>query len=99
MRLDVAEHPAGGRTLAAALAGVAGLAVAAVTFGAEVPALVFAATLLGSLAAAAGQGSLTLRATSAVPAGVRPAAMGLFTLCALLGAAFGPAIAALTASG
>ena len=89
----------GGRALAVALAGVAGLAVAAVTFGAEVPALVFAAMLLGSLAAATGQGSLALRATSAVPAGVRPAAMGLFTLCYLLGAAFGPAIAALTASG
>jgi DHA2 family metal-tetracycline-proton antiporter-like MFS transporter len=68
-----------------------------VTFGAGAPGLVFAG-MLGSLAAATGQGALALRAGAAVPPSVRPAAMGLFTLCFLLGAAFGPAIAALTSS-
>lgn len=87
-----------GRAVVAVLAGTSLLAVASVTFGAGVSGLVFAGMLLGSLAAATGQGALALRAGAAVPPSVRPAAMGLFTLCFLLGAAFGPAVAALTSS-
>ncbi|HZG03032.1 MAG TPA: MFS transporter [Streptomyces sp.] len=50
---------------------------------------------LASIAAASGQGVLAVHATSAVPDDHRPAAIGLFNLCYLLGAAFGPAIVAL----
>lgn len=56
--------------------------------------LLFAAMVIGSLSAATGQGALALRAAASVPQAVRPAAIGLFNLCFLLGAAFGPAIAA-----
>lgn len=56
--------------------------------------LLFAAMLIGSLTAATAQGALALRAAAAAPEPVRPAAIGLFNLCYLLGAAFGPAIAA-----
>jgi len=54
------------------------------------------AMALGSIAAAAGQGALAGRATSAVPDDDRPAAIGLFNLCFPLGAAFGPAIVSLS---
>ncbi|MDP4511876.1 MFS transporter [Nonomuraea turcica] len=53
------------------------------------------AQALTSIAAASGQGALATRAGAAVPDGARPAAMGLFNLAYLLGAAFGPAIATL----
>ena len=59
-------------------------------------AVVYAAMLLGSLSAATGQGALTLRAAASVPESLRPTAIGLFNLRYLLGAAFGPAIAAST---
>jgi MFS family permease len=53
----------------------------------------FAAMLLGSATAATGQGALGLRAGAAVAPEDREPALSLFTLCYLLGAAFGPAIA------
>ncbi|GGK75931.1 hypothetical protein Ppa06_39990 [Planomonospora parontospora subsp. parontospora] len=43
---------------------------------------------------ASGQGAFAARATAAVPDRAWATAMGLFNLCYLLGAAFGPAIAA-----
>ncbi|MDP9869598.1 MULTISPECIES: MFS transporter [Streptosporangium] len=50
-----------------------------------------------SIAAASGQGVLAVRAVSAAPEEHRPAAIGLFNLCYLLGTAFGPAVVALPA--
>ncbi|TQM43723.1 MFS transporter [Pseudonocardia cypriaca] len=66
-------------------------ALLAATGGAPAP--LFTAMLLGSVAAATGQGALGLRAGAAVPPPDREPALSLFTLCYLLGAAFGPAIA------
>jgi DHA2 family metal-tetracycline-proton antiporter-like MFS transporter len=82
-----------------AIAGLAGgslVAVLLVVVGAPIP-LLIVAMALGSLAAATGQGVLVLRATNAVADQYRAATVGLITLCYLLGAAFGPAIAAATA--
>ncbi|MEV2278342.1 MFS transporter [Nocardiopsis sp. NPDC049922] len=50
-----------------------------------------------SIAAASGQGVLAGQAQDAVRAADRPSATGLFNLCYLLGAAFGPSIATLLA--
>ncbi|MFJ5266351.1 MFS transporter [Streptomyces sp. NPDC088387] len=50
-----------------------------------------------SIAAASGQGILAGQANDAVHEDQRPAAIGLFNLCYLLGAAFGPSIATLLA--
>ncbi|WP_028922877.1 MFS transporter [Pseudonocardia acaciae] len=74
---------------------VAGAVVAAgaVAVGGSLP-TVFAGMVIGSLSASTGQGALALRAAASVPERVRPTAIGLFNLCYLLGAAFGPAIAA-----
>lgn len=58
------------------------------------PAVLLVAPGITALAAASGQGVFVVRATAAVPDDHRPAAIGLFTLCYLLGAAFGPAIVA-----
>ncbi|MGP3934674.1 MFS transporter [Nonomuraea sp. KM88] len=58
-------------------------------------ALLLAAQALASLAAASGQGAFATRAALAVPDREQSAAMGLFNLLYLLGAAFGPAIATL----
>ncbi|MEV0675187.1 MFS transporter [Actinosynnema sp. NPDC050436] len=58
------------------------------------PVVLLAAQALSSLAAASGQGVYAVRAGDAAGPH-RPAAMGLFNLSYLLGAAFGPAIAAL----
>ncbi|MEV0999924.1 MFS transporter [Nonomuraea sp. NPDC050202] len=58
------------------------------------PAVLLIAQALTSLAAASGQGAFAARAAAAVPDGARSTAMGQFNLCYLLGAAFGPAIAA-----
>lgn len=82
-----------------AIAGLAGgslLAVFLVVTGAPIP-LLIVAMALGSMAAATGQGVLVLRATKAVADQYRASTVGLITLCYLLGAAFGPAIAAATA--
>ncbi|MCT2590785.1 MFS transporter [Streptomyces sp. N2-109] len=84
--------------LATALACAAAAAVAAVVFGAAVLPLLFAGMATGSLAASTGQGALALHAGAAVQEPQRVTAMGLFNLCYLLGAAFGPAIAALAVS-
>jgi MFS transporter, DHA2 family, metal-tetracycline-proton antiporter len=84
--------------LVAVLAAGAAAAVAAVVLGAAMIALLFTGMVLGSLAASTAQGALGLRAREAASPGIRPTAMGLFTLWYLLGAAFGPAIAALTAA-
>jgi MFS transporter, DHA2 family, metal-tetracycline-proton antiporter len=81
--------------LVTALAAGAAAALAIATFGNGSIALLFAGMAVGSLAASTGNGALALRAGEAVPAAVRPTAMGLFTLCYLLGAAFGPVLAAL----
>ncbi|WP_344873476.1 MFS transporter, partial [Nonomuraea antimicrobica] len=59
------------------------------------PFALLGAQALTSIAAASGQGALATRAGAAVPEPSRPAAMGLFNLAYLLGAAFGPAIATL----
>ncbi|MEW2386421.1 MFS transporter [Micromonospora sp. NPDC047707] len=56
--------------------------------------LLLVGLFLGSIAASSSQGWLALRAESAVGEGERPAAIGLFNLCYLLGAAFGPALVA-----
>ncbi|WP_158893381.1 MFS transporter [Amycolatopsis anabasis] len=74
--------------------GVAAPAVVALAAGAPV---LLAAMFAGSLTASSGQGVLAVRASAAVPAEHRAAALGLFNLCYLLGAAFGPAIVALLA--
>ncbi|SDU44351.1 hypothetical protein [Amycolatopsis keratiniphila] len=58
------------------------------------PAALLIAQALASLAAASGQGVYAVRAGDAAGAD-RAAGMGLFNLTYLLGAAFGPAIAAL----
>ncbi|MFI6509420.1 MFS transporter [Streptosporangium sp. NPDC050855] len=72
--------------MAAAGVGLACLSVS--------PAVLLIAQALTSLAAASGQGAFATRAAAAVPDGSRSTAMGQFNLCYLLGAAFGPAIAA-----
>ncbi|MEU8104404.1 MFS transporter [Nonomuraea muscovyensis] len=74
--------------------GAAGVALAGLS---AVPAVLLVAQALTSLAAASGQGAFATRAGAAVADGARPAAMGLFNLAYLLGAAFGPAIATLPA--
>ncbi|MEU0162450.1 hypothetical protein ABZ154_27485 [Streptomyces sp. NPDC006261] len=48
-----------------------------------------------SIAASSGQGVFAVRSTESVPDEERPAAIGLFNLCYLLGAAFGPATVSL----
>lgn len=58
-----------------------------------VPLLV--AQALASIAAASGQGVFAVHSTEAVPDEERPSAIGLFNLCYLLGAAFGPAVVSL----
>jgi MFS family permease len=73
---------------------VAGIAAALVAVSTTAPLVLLVAPALSSVAAAAGQGVFAVRATAAAPDGHRPAAIGLFTLCYLLGAAFGPAIVA-----
>ena len=78
-----------------AAAGVAAPLVAVATVA---PLVLLVAPAISSVAAAAGQGVFAVRATPALPDGNRPAAIGLFTLCYLLGAAFGPAIVALLAT-
>ncbi len=61
------------------------------------PLVLLIAQAVGSVAAASGQGTLVVRAAAAVPDDHRPAAIGLFNLCYLLGVAFGPAIVSLLA--
>lgn len=68
-------------------------AAALIAVGGSSVAVLFAAMLLGSVTASTGQGALGLRAGDAVPTADRGPALSLFTLCYLLGAAFGPAIA------
>lgn len=69
-------------------------AIAVLLAGASVaPAVLLIAQALASLAAASGQGVYAVRAGAAAGPH-RAAAMGLFNLTYLLGAAFGPAIAA-----
>lgn len=88
----------GWRALTGTLVAGAAAALLSVLSGAAGVAALFAGMVLGSLAASTGQGALGHRAAASVPEPVRPAAMGLFTVCFLLGAAFGPAIAAMTTS-
>ncbi|MET8682233.1 MFS transporter [Streptomyces sp. NPDC004647] len=72
--------------------------VAPVTAALSVWALVLLiAQAVASIAAASGQGVFAVQATSAVPEDQRPAAIGMFNLSYLLGAAFGPAIVSLLA--
>ncbi|MGW5688910.1 MFS transporter [Nonomuraea sp. NPDC003754] len=69
---------------------------AAVTAALSVtPMALLSAQALASLAAASGQGVFANRARAAVPEAQQPAAIGLFNLAYLLGAAFGPAITTL----
>ncbi|MET8337600.1 MFS transporter [Streptosporangium canum] len=84
------------RPMIAALAVTGAAAALAAAFTSWVPGLLIAQAA-ASIAAASGQGVLAVRATSAAPEEHRPAAIGLFTLCYLLGTAFGPAVVALTA--
>ncbi|WP_244894031.1 MFS transporter [Planobispora rosea] len=81
------------KTVAVLFPGLA--ATGAVLAGAAAsPVLLLTAQALTSLAAASGQGAFAARAAAAVPGDARATAMGQFNLCYLLGAAFGPAIAA-----
>ncbi|WP_327087838.1 MFS transporter [Nonomuraea sp. NBC_01738] len=81
-----------GVTLTALVA--AGIAAAVtVTLTAWPPALLVAQAA-ASLAAASGQGVLAVQAADAAAEADRPAAIGLFTLCYLLGVAFGPLLLA-----
>ncbi|MCE7002524.1 MFS transporter [Kibdelosporangium philippinense] len=87
---------AAARMLLGGLAAAATIAVVIVVLGSPV-ALLVVAMFLASLVAATGQGVLVVRATGALPDRYRATAVGMITLCYLLGAAFGPAIAALAA--
>ncbi|MGW0737704.1 MFS transporter [Streptomyces sp. NPDC002851] len=62
---------------------------------ATAPALLLAAAGVAVFVATSGQGTLALVAGGAVPEQQRTTALGLFSLCYLLGGAFGPAIVAL----
>lgn len=100
--LVAASARPGYRALTGALLGGGAGAVAVVTavaLGAAWVPLMFLGMTAGSLAASTGQGALALRAADAVPEPRRATAMGLFNLCYLLGAAFGPALAALAVTG
>jgi hypothetical protein len=74
------------------VAGITAALVAVVTVS---PLVLLVAPAISSVTAAAGQGVFAVRATAAVPGDDRSAAIGVFTLCYLLGAAFGPSIVAL----
>jgi MFS transporter, DHA2 family, metal-tetracycline-proton antiporter len=78
-------------TVVAAFAA-AGVAAALTAISSVAPLVLLAAPAISSVTAAAGQGVFAVRATAAVPGDRRPAAIGLFNLCYLLGAAFGPAM-------
>lgn len=93
--LVAASGRLGFRALIAVLACAAATAMAFVVFGTAWLPLLFAGMVTGSLAAATGQGALTLHAAAVVPDPDRPTAIGMFNLCFLLGVAFGPVIAAL----
>ncbi|MFE3330616.1 MFS transporter [Streptomyces sp. NPDC059202] len=84
----------GHRTMVTVLVALAVLGVAAATRGTGLPVLL-AAQAAASVAAASGQAVLGARAAGVSPADEMPSALGLFTLCYLLGAAFGPAVGAL----
>lgn len=71
---------------------VAGVVLASAS---TVAAPLIIAQALVSIAAASGQGVFAVHSAKAVPDEERPAAIGLFNLCYLLGAAFGPAIVSL----
>ncbi|MEE1940150.1 MFS transporter [Streptomyces sp. TRM 70361] len=86
-----------GRVPVAAVLAAMGVAGAVTAWLATAPPVLLVAQGLASIAAASGQGVLAVHATSAVPDGHRPAAIGLFNLCYLLGAAFGPAVVGLLA--
>jgi MFS transporter, DHA2 family, metal-tetracycline-proton antiporter len=73
----------------------AGLTAALLGLTSVNPVVLLTAPGISALSAASGSGVFAVRATAAVPDERRPAAIGLFTLCYLLGAAFGPAIVAL----
>ncbi|MDQ8707910.1 MFS transporter [Streptomyces sp. LHD-70] len=75
-----------------------GIAAPVVTEFGTTSLVLLAAQALASIAAASGQGVFAVQATSALPDEERPSAIGLFNLCYLLGAAFGPAIVALLAT-
>ncbi|MFC4061193.1 MFS transporter [Planomonospora corallina] len=81
------------KAVAVLFSGLAAAGVALAGAGVS-PAVLLVAQAFTSLAAASGQGAFAARATAAVPGRARATAMGLFNLCYLLGAAFGPAIAA-----
>jgi DHA2 family metal-tetracycline-proton antiporter-like MFS transporter len=83
------------RTVAACLAATA-VAAALVAWSVAAVPILLVAFAAGSVAAAAGQGALARHAAEVVPGPHRSPANGLFTLCYLLGTAFGPAIVALT---
>ncbi|MEU5259206.1 MFS transporter [Amycolatopsis sp. NPDC021455] len=74
---------------------IAGGVAVLIAVSSGTPLVLLLAPAVSSIAAAAGQGVFAVRATAAVPDGCRSAGIGLFTLCYLLGAAFGPAIVAL----
>ncbi|MGP3986458.1 MFS transporter [Streptomyces sp. 3N207] len=75
-----------------------GLTAPVVTGFSTAPLLLLAAQAIASIAASSGQGVFAVQATAALPDTERPSAIGLFNLCYLLGAAFGPAAIALLAT-
>ncbi len=71
---------------------IAGIASPLVVLSSVAPLVLLVAPGISSVTAASGQGVFVVRA---VPDDHRSAAIGLFTLCYLLGAAFGPALVTL----
>ncbi len=82
-----------GRTAVRTVLVVVGTTAALITVFASWGPLLLAATLGGVFAATGANAVLSMHAASTVPDPQRPTAIGLFSLCYLLGGAFGPAIA------
>ncbi|ADB35628.1 major facilitator superfamily MFS_1 [Kribbella flavida DSM 17836] len=87
----------GRSTITVVLVAMAVTASIAAPVSGWVPVLL-GAQALASIAAASGQGVFAVHATDRLPDDDRTAGIGLFNLCYLLGAAFGPAIVALLVS-
>ncbi|MET8982259.1 MFS transporter [Streptomyces sp. NPDC004539] len=90
-----ASGPLGRRPVVAVLVALGAIAPLLALSGSWT--VLLAAQAAASIAAASGQGVLAGQATDGVRGVELPAAIGLFNLCYLLGAAFGPSIATLLA--
>lgn len=90
--LAAASARMGRAAVRAVLVGVGASAALVAVFASWGP-LLLATTLGGVFAATGANAVLSMHAASSVPDPQRPTAIGLFSLCYLLGGAFGPAIA------